>query len=615
MTSVAAAQTGAQTASEALIQAWSTTAPIGEAAAGLSLADFSRLLGAALEEQMVHKAGEYSVVAEAEGGGSHGHDDHGHDDEEEEEGRTVVTAEALFASALAGGGDPSATELDADALSRALTSMTDCMVAEGCLVDWGGPGTGIDSVLEDEDDGGVASPSAGLRLGLAAVILALGYLPGLAPALLASALETRRSRALLSLLSMFSGGVFLAAGLTHLLPEAVESEGAIAWGSGPEYPVATTAATLGFLLVFFVERVLFSTQDLACPAPCPEDACREAADEQGPCGGVVTSRDRNHDHDDAEKGVVGADFPARRTNVAVVVASPGRPSSEASSDAPRNSLGKALLLGASDSLHPHSATVLGRACHLAAARRSALALLAALVVHATLAGVALGLADSRSAVVATFVAIVAHKMFAAISLGTRFVVEGASLPELCLWMIPFALATPLGVGIGVAVDGGASPLALSLLEGLSAGTFLYIGAFEVLAHEFGAHHHAAACADTGPTGHLLTHAGCSHEAAQCGRDGAALPGSDAPAVVEAGHEACGDHRDHGDEGHSSHHQSHHRETVAKAAAVVTTVAPHDHSHSHSSDALTRRMRAQLYLSFLLGCVVVFLVNLVPHPEH
>ena len=65
MTSVAAAQTGAQTASEALIQAWSTTAPIGEAAAGLSLADFSRLLGAALEEQMVHKAGEYSVVAEA----------------------------------------------------------------------------------------------------------------------------------------------------------------------------------------------------------------------------------------------------------------------------------------------------------------------------------------------------------------------------------------------------------------------------------------------------------------------------------------------------------------------------------------------------------------------
>lgn len=60
----------------------------------------------------------------------------------------------------------------------------------------------------------------------------------------------------LSLLNCFSGGVFLAAGLVHLLPHCLESQAALGDVIG-DYPLALVLITLGYLLVLFVERVLF----------------------------------------------------------------------------------------------------------------------------------------------------------------------------------------------------------------------------------------------------------------------------------------------------------------------------------------------------------------------
>jgi hypothetical protein len=66
----------------------------------------------------------------------------------------------------------------------------------------------------------------------------------------------------LSLLNCFSGGVFLAAGLVHLLPHCAEAQERL----GPligDYPLYLVLITLGYMLVLFVERVLFDVHGSA----------------------------------------------------------------------------------------------------------------------------------------------------------------------------------------------------------------------------------------------------------------------------------------------------------------------------------------------------------------
>ena len=78
----------------------------------------------------------------------------------------------------------------------------------------------------------------------------------------------------LSLLNCFSGGVFLSAGLVHLLPHCQEAQEKLAPLLG-EYPLYLVLITLGYLLVLFVERVAFDVHG--------------AAHQHGPHTGVVRS--------------------------------------------------------------------------------------------------------------------------------------------------------------------------------------------------------------------------------------------------------------------------------------------------------------------------------------
>lgn len=50
----------------------------------------------------------------------------------------------------------------------------------------------------------------------------------------------------------------------------------------------------------------------------------------------------------------------------------------------------------------------------------------------------------------------------------------------------FACVAPLGILSGIWVS-GVPDLVLLILNGLSAGTFIYIGAYEVISDEFGQH--------------------------------------------------------------------------------------------------------------------------------
>lgn len=89
-----------------------------------------------------------------------------------------------------------------------------------------------------------------------------------------------------------------------------------------------------------------------------------------------------------------------------------------------------------------------------------------------------------------YAAICAHKVFTAMSLSTRFLRLQCPLKLLTLLLLPFHLLPPLAVILAAAV-GSENALASLIMVSLATGTFLYVGAFEVVCEEFAEHesHH------------------------------------------------------------------------------------------------------------------------------
>ena len=117
------------------------------------------------------------------------------------------------------------------------------------------------SVALELRGGGVASDGAaalvpdatvGLKLGLGVVLLTTNVLCWLAPLKVKSFTENAVA---LSLANSFSGGVFLALAFGHLLPHALHGfEEAL---GQPAVLQPLLAALGGYMLIFFVEQVLF----------------------------------------------------------------------------------------------------------------------------------------------------------------------------------------------------------------------------------------------------------------------------------------------------------------------------------------------------------------------
>jgi zinc transporter 1/2/3 len=84
------------------------------------------------------------------------------------------------------------------------------------------------------------------------VIWLIGLVAGLWPVLIGA--RTPHDR-FFSLGNALAGGVFLGAGLIHLLPDAIDSYRAVL-GPDLDYPLASLVCAAGFLLVLLIEKVL-----------------------------------------------------------------------------------------------------------------------------------------------------------------------------------------------------------------------------------------------------------------------------------------------------------------------------------------------------------------------
>ncbi|KYN27265.1 PREDICTED: protein zntB-like isoform X1 [Trachymyrmex cornetzi] len=112
----------------------------------------------------------------------------------------------------------------------------------------------------------------------------------------------------------------------------------------------------------------------------------------------------------------------------------------------------------------------------------------ALSFHAIFEGLAVGLEPSISSVAYLAAAIATHKLVIAFCVGMELYVAGASTKTTLGYLLIFAMVTPIGIAVGLVLahfkndseNLGPTP---TILQGMAAGTLLYVVFFEVLARE------------------------------------------------------------------------------------------------------------------------------------
>lgn len=112
----------------------------------------------------------------------------------------------------------------------------------------------------------------------------------------------------------------------------------------------------------------------------------------------------------------------------------------------------------------------------------------ALSFHAIFEGLAVGLEPSLNSVVYLAAAIATHKLVIAFCVGMELYVAGTSSKTILGYLSVFSMVTPLGIVAGMALghfknDSENLGPVPTILQGMAAGTLLYVVFFEVLARE------------------------------------------------------------------------------------------------------------------------------------
>lgn len=116
--------------------------------------------------------------------------------------------------------------------------------------------------------------------------------------------------------------------------------------------------------------------------------------------------------------------------------------------------------------------------------RGALLLLAALSVHSVLEMTALGLADTFADTALLSLSIALHQPAESVALLVAFLKSGLPERSVVKHLTVFSLMGPIGVALGMAVNEFAAPVVDSVMLAVVAGTFVYVGATEIVPEEW-----------------------------------------------------------------------------------------------------------------------------------
>lgn len=116
--------------------------------------------------------------------------------------------------------------------------------------------------------------------------------------------------------------------------------------------------------------------------------------------------------------------------------------------------------------------------------RSAVILLGALAVHSILEMTALGLANTFGDSALLSLSIALHQPAESIALLIAFLKSGMPKNQIAKYLSVFSMMGPIGVAIGMGVNEFAAPIVDSIMLATVAGTFIYVGATEVIPEEW-----------------------------------------------------------------------------------------------------------------------------------
>jgi zinc transporter 1/2/3 len=115
---------------------------------------------------------------------------------------------------------------------------------------------------------------------------------------------------------------------------------------------------------------------------------------------------------------------------------------------------------------------------------SAVILLSALAIHSILEMTALGLADTFGDSALLTLSIALHQPAESVALLVAFLKSGMSQDQITHYLAIFSCMGPVGVGIGLVVKSFSSPFIDATMLAIVAGTFVYVGATEVIPEEW-----------------------------------------------------------------------------------------------------------------------------------
>ncbi|MEQ2271160.1 hypothetical protein XENORESO_000282 [Xenotaenia resolanae] len=266
----------------------------------------------------------------------------------------------------------------------------------------------------------------GALIGLLLLTLLFGFIPAKVK-WFRDTNGTEAHRIVLSLISCFAGGVFLAACLLDIIPDYLSDISAELDAQKLEtsFPLPEFIMAAGFFTVLILEKMVLSFRQM-----------RGARDERAP---LLSENGHGHTHSGA---VTTPDLESSGHHVHV--------------DFQAHSPFRSFMLFLSLSL------------------------------HSVFEGLAIGLQSTDSKVLEICIAILVHKSIIVFSLSVKLVQSAVRPFWIAAYISVFALMSPLGIAIGISVmeaELAAGALIQAILEGLAAGTFIYITFMEILPHE------------------------------------------------------------------------------------------------------------------------------------
>lgn len=358
--------------------------------------------------------------------------------------------------------------------------------------------------------------------------------------------QMRSNSKLIALSNCFSGGLFIAIGLIHILPEAHsllegKQESQPNGQTKSVFPLSYTICLLTFSFLLFIDKVLFNNADMEADNnksnsgfKKPESGVKFAHKDKSSNIHFSKFKEDNfksqeqiqNEKEDEFKRRVNAmyklalNFKKTKSskkvccekehsvfNLKVIKAESDSDISgsciDESSDnlKAQNEEEENLLRGIKENLDdtkrkteinkvqsPKKTGKDGHHHHFdfiveEKSKLKAYMILVAMGLHGVFSGLALGVSNNRTDLFYLFLAMLFHKWSEALTVGISFVRAG--IPETkAVWMIfVFSIFTPFGILLGCLVPATDETM-IGVCFALSAGTFLYISSAEIIVEEF-----------------------------------------------------------------------------------------------------------------------------------